>query len=228
MAEGQPRVSVCMATYNGVRFLREQVESILAELEPADELIVVDDCSSDGTVAMLRGFDDRRIVIHPNPRNVGPPASFSRAMALAVGDVILLADQDDTWIPGRVNALLDALEDPAASLVSSNSEYVNGDGEPIPFLLPPLRSGDSRRHVTNIARIFRGTSSYCGCAMAFRSTFRQLILPVPAYVEAHDLWIAMVANFAGANRHLERVTLRRRIHGSNASVIQRPLARKLC
>lgn len=223
----RPRISVCMATYNGERFLRAQVESILTQLGPRDELVVVDDCSTDGTVAMLRAFGDERIRIHPNSRNSGHPASFGRAIAIAVGEVILLADQDDTWVPGRVDALAGALRDPATALVSSNSAYVDTVGDPIAFPVPPLRGGDSARRAVNIARIFRGTASYFGCAMAFRASFRRLVLPIPRYVEAHDLWIAMAANLAGVNRHLEEITLRRRIHGGNASVISRPLRKKL-
>lgn len=216
-----------MATYNGARFLEVQLASILRELQPTDELVVVDDGSSDGTIALIESFMDLRITILRNSRNLGPPASFARAISVATGDVIMLADQDDEWVPGRVEALIEALRVPGVLLVSSNSEYVDADGRPVEFPMPPLRARDSDRRLRNIARIFAGRIGYYGCAMAFRRPLKALVLPIPRYVEAHDLWIAMAANLRGVNAHLETITLRRRIHGENASIMRRPLARKL-
>src|SRR5436305_15139268 len=76
-------ISVCMATYNGEKFIARQVRSILEQLAPDDELIVVDDCSSDGTVDAIRRLDDPRIAIHCNDRNRREVYSFSRAISLA-------------------------------------------------------------------------------------------------------------------------------------------------
>ncbi len=220
-------MSVCMATYNGTRFLREQLDSILPQLGPDDELVVVDDHSSDGTVGLLRSYGDARIRVHVNERNLRAPASFARSIALARGEVIVLADQDDTWLAGRVDALVAALDAPGIVAVASNSDYVDATGRPVAFPMPPLAATDSRRHVANLARIYAGRAAYYGCAMAFRASFRSVLLPMPRYVEAHDLWTAMAANLAGGIAHMERATLRRRIHGNNASVIVRPLHRKL-
>lgn len=227
MTSTRPRVSVCMATYNGTRFLEEQVRSILEQLGPDDELVAVDDRSTDGTVAMLRAFGDPRIQVHENERNRRAPATFARAISLARGEIILLADQDDAWLPGRVDALVAALAAPGVAVVASNSEYVDAEGRPVAFPMPPLDARDSRRRLVNVGRIYTGRAAYYGCAMAFRASFRRVLLPLPRYVEAHDLWTAMAGNLAGAIVHLDRATLRRRIHGNNASVIVRPLYRKL-
>lgn len=219
-------VSVCMATYNGDRYLPEQVATILAQLGPADELVVVDDASKDGTVAYLEGLGDPRIRVHCNTANLGHVQSFAKVIGLARGPYILMADQDDLWIEGRVAAMREALASGSA-LVSTNSEFMDGEGRPIPALHADLVEADSGRHAANIVRIFAGQAFYDGCAMGLRGELRRLVLPIPAYVESHDLWIAMAANAAGSNVHLARRTLRRRVHGNNASVVSRPLGQKL-
>jgi glycosyltransferase involved in cell wall biosynthesis len=219
-------VSVCMATYNGERFLPEQVASILAQMAPTDELVVVDDASSDGTVAFLNRLGDPRIRVHVNTANLGHVQSFAKVIGLARGPYILMADQDDLWIEGRLAAMREALATGPA-LVSTNSEFMDGEGRPISALHADLVEADSRRHAINIARIFSGKAFYDGCAMGLREELRLLILPIPSYVESHDLWIAMAANAARSNAHLARRTLRRRVHGNNASVVTRPLSQKL-
>ena len=219
-------LSVCMATYNGERYLPEQVASILAQMEPTDELVVVDDASRDGTVAYLEGLGDPRIRVHRNEANLGHVQSFAKVIGLARQPYILMADQDDVWIEGRARAMREVL-DGGAALVSTNSEFIDAQGCPIPPLHTGLSAENSRRNAANILGILTGRAFYDGCAMGLREELRDIVLPIPRYVESHDLWIAMAANVAGSNAHLERITLRRRIHGNNASVGRRPLARKL-
>lgn len=220
-------VSVCMATYNGARYVHEQVASILPQLGPSDELVVVDDCSRDETVSVLRALEDPRVRIHCNERNRGVVASLERALRLARNDVLMLADQDDVWLPGRVRALVAALQSSGALVASSNSSFMDAAGAPIRFDFPRLRAADSTRYWRNIARIFAGSASYWGCAMAFCRPVLDLVLPMPDWVESHDLWIATGSNLIRSNVHVECDTLRRRVHGSNASIVSRSLRLKL-
>jgi glycosyltransferase involved in cell wall biosynthesis len=219
-------VSVCIATYNGARHLAEQLNSILPQMSVDDELVVVDDASKDGTVAYLLSLGDSRIRTYFNTENLGHVQSFAKSIGLARHPYILMADQDDVWLDGRLGAMRDAL-DAGFSLVSTNSEFMDGDGRMIPPLHPDLVEKESSRFVSNIVRIFTGKAYYYGCAMGLRKELCQLVLPIPDYVESHDLWIAMAANAAGSNLHLERRTLCRRIHGRNASVVSRSLVHKL-
>jgi glycosyltransferase involved in cell wall biosynthesis len=220
-------VSVCIATYNGERFVAEQVASVLSELNPDDELIIVDDCSKDTTVEILQSFGDPRIAIVRNETNQGPVRSFERAISLATREFICLADQDDRWVPGRVGLLISALERTGAMVASSNSAFMDGSGRPIDFKVDGVTARDSRKHLKNILGIFTGKTSYFGCAMAFRRSIVPLILPMPRYVESHDLWIALASNLIRSNVHVEEPTLIRRVHGDNASIIQRSLHLKL-
>lgn len=227
MDESSLRVSVCMATYNGEKYVGEQVDSILRQLRATDELIVVDDGSLDATVDIVRAFNDDRIRLLDRQPNVGPVGAFSRAIAHANGDVIMMADQDDIWLNGRLALFLAAFANTPALVVSANSTYIDGNGQPIDRCVPTLRAQDSSKWMRNIASIMSGNTSYYGCAMAFRSEIRDLLVPFPQYVESHDLWVALAANLLRRNLHLETATLARRIHGNNASIVSRRLSAKM-
>lgn len=219
-------VSICMATFNGQNYLKLQIASIIEQMAPDDELIVVDDASTDGTPAYLQGLSDPRIHITRNEKNLGHVQSFAKAIGLASRQMIFMSDQDDIWVPGRLRAMC-ALLAAGSALVSTNSGFIDANGQPAPPLQPGLKQCESGSHWTNIWGIFNGRASYYGCAMALREELRDIILPIPPYVESHDLWIAMAANIVNNNQHLERITLLRRIHGTNASVISRPISKKL-
>jgi glycosyltransferase involved in cell wall biosynthesis len=220
-------VSVCMATYNGVDYIKEQLSTILVQLDAGDEVIVVDDASSDATLDVVRAFSDRRIRIVKNERNLGHVASFSRALALAQHDVIIMADQDDIWLPDRVRLMSAGLAGLGRLALASNSEFMRGSGAMMIYECEGVTSATSSDYAGNIWSIFTGRRRYYGCAMALRREFCKVILPIPAYVESHDLWIAMAGNMARANVHLDENTLVRRVHGNNASIISRPLVKKL-
>jgi glycosyltransferase involved in cell wall biosynthesis len=221
------RVSVCMATYNGEKYVGEQVDSILRQLRATDELIVVDDGSSDATINRVLSFGDDRIRLLDRQANVGPVQAFGRAIAHAKGDVIFMADQDDIWLDGRLSLFLEAFAITPALVVSANSTYIDGVGRPIDRDAPALRGCDSSKWLRNIAGIMSGRTGYYGCAMAFRAEMRDLLVPFPLYVESHDLWIALAANLLRRNLHLEVPTLARRIHGGNASIVSRPVGAKI-
>lgn len=220
-------VSVCMATYNGARYLPAQLASILAQLGADDEVVVVDDASTDDTLAVLRAVGDARIGVHLNSRNLGYVQTFGRALSLARHEVVFLCDQDDVWLPGRVQRMLGAMADSGACVVASNSAYVDSDGSAILHPCHRLKAADSTHHLANIAGIFAGRRGYFGCAMAARRAVLAVALPMPPYVESHDLWLAKVGNAAGSMVHLEDNTLARRIHATNVTDPNRPLWRKL-
>lgn len=221
--------SVCIATYNGEKFIGHQIESILEQLSNDDEVIVVDDCSRDGTTAVISAFNDARIKIFPNDRNRREVFSFGRALELCKGDVVFLADQDDVWLPGRVRIMEDALARSGALLVTTNFESIDEEDRPIPLSYYGVRSETSQRYLQNISDIFVGRMNYFGCAMAMRRELVPVIVPIPAYVESHDLWIALAANLFRSNVHLDEKTLLKRRHETNVSglVSNRSLYMKL-
>ena len=94
------KISVCIATYNGEKYIDEQLLSILKQLGPDDEVIIVDDYSKDNTVDKIRKFNDPRVNIYENEVNRSHVYSFGRAISLATSDIIFMSDQDDLWIDG--------------------------------------------------------------------------------------------------------------------------------
>src|SRR5688500_13094934 len=96
-------VSVCMATKNGATFIKEQLDSILPQLATDDEIIISDDCSGDDTLTVIRAFQDPRIRLLESSSEKGITRNFESSLNASKGDYIFLADQDDVWLPGKVN-----------------------------------------------------------------------------------------------------------------------------
>lgn len=208
-----------MAAYNGARYIEEQLRSILSELEPGDEVVVVDDASTDDTATVVEALGDPRVRLHRETRNEGYVRTFEKAMTRATGDVLMLADQDDLWVEGRRLALLVAA---AKSGVAASNLVLLGTGEslrsPVTRRVWRLHSAESRHALRNEWRILAGVIPYFGCAMAVRRDVLDLVLPFPPFLtESHDLWIATVANNARAMTHVDAVTVKRRLHNENAS-----------
>jgi glycosyltransferase involved in cell wall biosynthesis len=221
MTPPKPRVSVCLATFNGERYVGRQLESILAQLGPHDEVVVSDDGSTDRTLDIIRGLGDGRIQVHAAQRH-GITPNFENALARAAGDFILLSDQDDVWLPGKVAASCDALQ--TRRLVVCDCRVVDEEGRTLHesyFALMNSGPGALRNFVRN---------RYLGCCMAFRRELLELALPIPSGV-AHDFWIGMLEELTGKPLFLPRVLLEYRRHRAAASYAagksQRPIAVRL-
>jgi len=222
-------ISVCIASYNGENHIVKQLNSILEQLDHNDEIIIVDDHSVDGTVNQIMSLNDPRIKIFINESNKGHVFSFDRAISLAMNDFVFTSDQDDIWIPGRVSLMIDELIRSKADLITSNFEWIDDDEKPIYILIDGVKVSNSSKFIKNIFDIYVGKTNYFGCCMAFRRSFVKLISPIPPFVESHDVWIALAANFIGSNCHLDANTLRKRKHSNNttSTVSKRSLFQKI-
>ena len=213
------RISVCMATYNGSLFLGEQLTSILSQLGPDDELIISDDHSTDETLSILAGYTDPRIRLIANPGRRGHVQNFAYAMQHASGEFIALSDQDDIWVENRLERMVERLRrlPPCSLAIGDFTEFgLNATLE----TQAPLGPNPVNRTV-GLLRIFLGRAKYFGSAFLFRRDLLRYVLPIPPYIEAHDIWIAMNAALRGKVDHLEEVTVMRRLHGSNLSPLRR-------
>ena len=203
-------ISVCMATYNGEKYIREQVDSILAQLGSDDELIVSDDGSSDATLSILRSYGDPRIKLSHNTLRHGVNGNFENALRQAQGDYIFLADQDDVWLPGKVRTCVEALR--TTDLVVHDCIVTDSRLKTVHesfFALRGSRSGFWRNWVRN---------SYVGCCMAFRREILDRVLPIPTRMGAlHDCWIGLLAEAAGRTEFLPFAGIRFRRHEQNTS-----------
>src|SRR5271167_3106635 len=178
-------VSVVMTVYNGRRFLRAQVKSILSQLEANDELVVVDDASTDNSVELLTSLNSSQIRIFLNTENQGIKRSFERGLRLAREEFIFLSDQDDIWLPGKRSAFVAQFERNRSTLVViSDAEVINGEGEIISKSFMAFRDGFRGGVVANLWR-----NRYLGCAMAVRRSLLSVALPIPHRVPMHDMWL---------------------------------------
>jgi glycosyltransferase involved in cell wall biosynthesis len=176
-----------MATYQGERFITQQLDSILTQLGPKDEVVVSDDCSTDATLSLVEAYADPRIRIFRNARNLGYSKNFEKALMRAAGDVIFIADQDDVWLPDKVSTMVESLIE--HDLVVSDVVIVDEDlrqVDPSHFRLYGVSPG----FVPNLLR-----TRYIGAAMAMRRSVLDIALPLPSRssLGAYDYWITVVA-----------------------------------
>jgi len=187
--------SVVLCTYQGERFLAEQLASFHAQTRAPSEIVAQDDASTDSTAALL--LADPKLSVHQNPSRLGYAANFSRAIARASGDVIFLADQDDIWENEKLEVILRTFEqNPELQVVCSEASRIDRESRPLPgFVLGPngLCAEERRRWAAGNALPFLlRRNAVPGMTMAFRAGFRDQILPVPPLWE-HDYWILAVA-----------------------------------
>ena len=211
----RPRVSVCMASYNGERFIKEQIDSILPQLQDSDELIVVDDASSDRTKEHILQFSDPRIKLIEHVENRGVVETFEHAIRCAVGDVLFLCDGDDIWAHDKVAKVLRAFTDsPRAQVVCTGLRLIDESGLPIGDHDYMKNREFSGSLVMNLVR-----NRFQGSAMAFRSSLLPKFLPIPKRRKfLHDAWIGMCNAITGGDAvYLPEPLLYYRRHSNNVS-----------
>lgn len=180
-----------MATYNGERFIREQIESVLPQLKNDDEFLIFDDISTDATAKVISEFEsDIRVKFKANAMRLGVVKNFERALEEATGDYIFLCDQDDIWMPNKVAECVDALQQNL--LVVTDCNVVDESLNELNASFFEMRhSGTGIRK--NIWR-----NSYLGCCMAFRKELLKVSLPIPAKVPMHDMWLGLLSETQGS------------------------------
>jgi len=206
-----------MASYNGELYIAQQISSILSQLNPKDELIIVDDCSKDNTINLINSFEDDRIILIKNNKNIGVNKSFSKSILYSTGDYIFLSDQDDIWIKGRINTMINHLVKSKVDLLTSNFKWIDEFGNSTYVKFDGVSSLQSNNHFKNIFDIFLGKTNYFGCAMLFTKSLSRYIAPFPIFIESHDLWIAKAGNLYRSQVHFDDFTFYKRIHKSNAT-----------
>ena len=210
----QVRISVAVATYNGERYVKEQIESILKNLTAEDEIVVSDDGSSDRTVAILKEYQNGgtkvRIVKGPGK---GIKQNINEALSHCRGRYIFLADQDDVWIDGKVARVMEVLGKNGCKLVCHDAQVMNADlTETLMESFFSYR-GSKAGFWENLLK-----NRYMGCCMAFDAGLLSYVLPIPEAIQMHDQWIGMINDMRAGNSVFlaERLLLYRR-HDANVS-----------
>jgi len=198
------KLSVAMCTYNGARYLREQLESIAAQTRLPDELVVCDDRSIDDTPKMIEAFAATvpfPVRLYINDATLKPVRNFAKAISLCEGEIIALADQDDVWREDKLARLASEFGARAeAGLIFSDAEMIDEHSRPLGYRAWQaawVEFSEAEQQVVNEGRGFEmllRRNVVTGAAMAFRSKFRDLILPIPDDYDVmlHDYWIALL------------------------------------
>lgn len=217
VVQNYPKVSVCIASFNGADYIRTQLESILTSAI-VDEVIVSDDGSTDDTREIVRSISDSRIVLKEGPR-MGLIKNFEYALGLASGDIIFLSDQDDIWLPNKVDRVCKLLA--TVDLVVTDCFVVDQNLNvlsPSFFLLNGSKSG----LLNNLVHC-----GYLGCCLAFNRRVLDIAFPFPPDIAMHDWWIGLVAQkFGQVIFFNEPLSLYRR-HATNVSTASLPSTKSL-
>jgi glycosyltransferase involved in cell wall biosynthesis len=180
------RISIAMAVYNGELFMSEQLDSFLRQTRLPDELVISDDCSTDGSVEIARTFAAKApfpVQVRVNPRNLGANANFEQAINNCTGDIIFTSDFDDVWYPGKLATMEQAFTAwPKAGVAVCDADLVDEDLRPIGRRLWQsyhFAPGRRMRKRMAIGGAFRRSVPMHGMCMAFRSCLKRVILPLP-------------------------------------------------
>lgn len=204
-------ISVCMATYNGEKYIKEQLESILKQIGPNDELIISDDGSKDNTIKIIEKFKDSRINLYINKGLHGFSHNFENALKNAKGDIIFLSDQDDIWFDKKVEKTLEVLS--TYDMAISDCITINEKKEIIQ---------KSRFENFNIKPGFINhliKSRFLGCCIAFNRKVLEASLPFPLRDDLveHDIWLVAVAYKYFNVKLIREPLIYYRRHGNNVS-----------
>ena len=219
------KISVALIVYNGARYMRTQLDSILAQTHKVDEIIVCDDASSDNTKEILEEYKNKHpnlFFIHYNNKNLGPTKNIEKAIQASTGDIILLADQDDYWETNKVETIIKWFEaNPTmngvftnGSLMNSNGELDNKYGLWDVMSFPYNRVNNSQNLKLYINTV---ENAITGATLAIKNNLPFLKQPFPVIKHlVHDRWLAM--NLAENNSLgiLNEKLIRYRIHSSQA------------
>lgn len=218
----RPTISVAMATYNGARFLYEQLASIANQTVYPAELIICDDGSHDETISIASKFADEApfpVQVHRNPRNLGFARNFREAASRCRGDLIAFSDQDDWWCPDRLEKCLPSFEDPDVLLIYHNAWLVDADR----FRFGTLYEAAVEQQALRLHPVGPWNHSY-GLVQIFRSSLRIYDdlwdwslnhMADPQDILSHDQWYFFLAEALGRVKFLDDRLLEYRQHERN-------------
>lgn len=212
-------IDVLMATYNGEKYLKEQIESILNQTYDNIRLVISDDCSKDGTKDILKQYEkDSRIEIHYHEKNQGYIKNFEYLLKQVKNEIYMLSDQDDVWMPEKIEKSYEVLIKNNADLVFGDLEVVNENLETIypsfnKFML-------LERKINKYIGSYKVNYLYncvTGCTVMSKAKWIEKILPIPTDSKylIHDHWIGLIIALDGKMAYIPEKYIKYRQHGNN-------------
>lgn len=205
------KISIAMATYNGAKFLREQLDSFSAQTRLPDELVVCDDGSKDATLAILDAFAATApfaVRVIRNPENLGFMRNFEKAISLCEGDIIFVSDQDDVWFPEKLATVEQVYRDNPKVQATINDMIIT-DGE----------LNHSNKTLLGNFRVTGSSDNrlIAGCASTIRRDLLPIVIPIPEIFIGHDAWIGDLCMTLGVRQLIDKPLQFYRRHGANES-----------
>lgn len=203
-------ISVAMASYNGEKFIAQQIKTILENLSDDDELIISDDGSTDNTLSIIESFNDKRIHVVKGPRK-GINMNFANAVSHCSGEYIFFSDQDDIWYPNKKQTVVEAFKSNNCLLVQHDAKVTDAAGNVL------IESFAKHRRVR--PGLFKNfiRNTYHGCCMAISSELKSYIVPFPKSGCFFDYWIGLIANIKGKTVFIDNVLMEYKRYDNNAS-----------
>ena len=204
-------VSIAMATYNGEKYLREQLDSIYNQTYKNIEVIVSDDCSTDKTVEILDEYSKQYgLRYFVNAKNIGYVKNFEIVISICAGDYIALADQDDIWLPEKLEVLLNEIGHNIT--IHSDAELINKDGE---FIKESWTTYYRKSKKSEMLNYIFDNNNVTGCTSLFKKELLSKLLPFPSDFKYHDAWLSLVSCNNGGIKYLDKSLIKYRLHDSN-------------
>ena len=214
-------ISVAITTYNGEKYIEKQLYSILNQTKQVDEIIVVDDCSSDSTFSILEKmvlvYD--KIKIYKNDKNIGYTKNFYKAISKCFGDYIFLADQDDIWNENKVEIMINTMQKLNCSVLCSNFEIINSNDNLIldeKFNIPNFIQYNSNYIEKIPLNILLFGNVAQGCTYCFDKEVQKIYLKINNGDIIHDLQIMIIGTVVAGSYFINEKLIKYRIHETNS------------
>ena len=215
-------ISIALATYNGSKYLREQLDSILAQSMDDFEVVACDDCSTDETPQILEEYasKDSRFKVFSNKNNLGFKKNFEHILSLCKGEFIAFCDQDDIWEPNHLEVLYKNIGN--NNCIGANALIIDENGVSLnktlleywPVHAMPKNELELFQHEL-YSNVIQGTASLIKASLVKQA------LPIPDNIKYHDYWFALIAGCNNKCKYISDVVLKYRRHSNNASEYQK-------
>lgn len=214
------QIDILLTTYNGEKYLKEQIDSILNQTYTNFRLLISDDCSKDSTIQILKEYEqkDNRIKVFLQEKNLGYVKNFEFLLTKVENEIYALSDQDDVWNNDKVEKTYKKLKEEDADLVFTDLEVVNEKLETINSSFNDYMF--LSRKIKKYYKDYRLQYLYnciTGCTLMSKKKYLEKIIPIPMdskYV-IHDTWIGLIVALNGKIAYLDEATIKYRQHGNN-------------
>lgn len=219
-------ISIILCTYNGAKYIEDQLDSIANQTILPSELISCDDISTDNTVSIIKAWSIHykgKVILRKNETRLGVIKNFEQGMCLASGDYIMFCDQDDVWLPNKIEVTLRKMQELERQYGKNHPCLVHTDlrvvDENLAIIADSFLENQGLHHVedaTAQVKNLLAQNFVTGCTVMINRSLCQLAIPFPPHVIMHDYWLALVAALGGTLAFVDKPTILYRQHGDNS------------